>query len=64
MAKTSEPHPLQLRLGRLPERWRWTVHNVFGHPLSELVYQAGLRSVGDWLHDVTVPEPQGENPRG
>ncbi|TXH10978.1 MAG: hypothetical protein E6R03_14820 [Hyphomicrobiaceae bacterium] len=57
-------HALKLRLGRLPERWRWTLHNVVGHPVSELLYQIGLMSVGNYVHDITVPEPEGENPRG
>ena len=43
-------------LGRLPERWRWTLHNVVAHPLSELLYQVGLRRWSDKLHDLTVPE--------
>ena len=58
------PHPLQTVLGHLPERWRWTIHNVIGHPLSEFFYQRGQHVLSDKVHDITVPEPQGENPRG
>ena len=57
-------HPLQRRLGKLPLRWRWAPHNLVGHPLSEVIYQLGLRSLGHYVHDITVPEPQGEEPRG
>ncbi len=43
-------------LARLPERWRWTVHNLVAHPLSEVLYQVGLRRWSDLVHDSTVPE--------
>lgn len=57
-------HPLQERLGRLPIRWRWTLHNIVGHPLSELLYQLGARSLGHHVHDITVPDPIGDDARG
>lgn len=43
-------------LGRLPERFRWTAHNLVAHPLSELLFQVGLRRWSDAVHDLTVPE--------
>lgn len=43
-------------LGKLPERFRWTAHNLVAHPLSELLFQVGLRRWSDVVHDVTVPE--------
>lgn len=48
-------------LGRLPKRFRWTLHNLVAHPLSELAYQAGLPGLAGWVHDTTVPVevPQG-----
>jgi hypothetical protein len=57
-------HKLQQRLGELPIRWRWTLHNLVGHPLSEVLYQLGAASVGNWVHDATLPEPLGEDTRG
>lgn len=42
-------------LARLPTRWRWTLHNVVGHPLSELLYQFGRDDLSDWAHDITMP---------
>jgi len=42
-------------IARLPKRFRWTVHNLIAHPLSEVAWQCGLVSLSDWLHDVTVP---------
>lgn len=41
---------------RLPERFRWTVHNVIAHPLCELLWQLGLVELSTWVHDSTVPE--------
>ncbi len=55
---------LRERLGRLPIRWRWTLHNVVGHPASELLYQLGARSLGHWVHDATLPDPIGDDGRG
>jgi hypothetical protein len=46
---------LQTFLSRLPERFRWTLHNVVAHPLSELLYQIGLGTWADDVHDATVP---------
>lgn len=42
-------------LARLPERWRWTAHNLVAHPLSEVLFQVGLRRWSDLVHDATVP---------
>lgn len=51
-------------LARLPRRFHWTVHNVVAHPLSEILFQFGLVRLGDWLHDVTVPEHEPGTGRG
>lgn len=50
-------------LSRLPERLRWTAHNVVAHPLSEVLYQLGLRRLSDAVHDLTIPSESTE-PRG
>lgn len=42
-------------LARLPERFKWTLHNVVAHPLSELLDQLGAHRAAEWMHDVTVP---------
>lgn len=42
-------------LTRLPKRFKWTLHNVVGHPLSELFWQLGWESASDWAHEVTTP---------
>ena len=55
---------LSHRLGRLPERFQWTLHNLVAHPLSELLYQAGLRRWSDRVHDLTVPEHKKGTGRG
>lgn len=40
---------------RLPPRFRWTLHNLLAHPLSEVLWQLGAERAADWVHDVTVP---------
>jgi hypothetical protein len=44
-----------VRLNRLPERFRWTPHNLVAHPLSEMLFQFGHEAAGNLLHDATVP---------
>lgn len=51
-------------LARLPERFRWTLHNLVAHPVSELLYQAGFEDLGNQLHDITVPEHESGTGRG
>jgi hypothetical protein len=42
-------------LTRLPQRFQWTIHNIVGHPLSEILYQMGYENLGNAVHDGTVP---------
>jgi len=51
-------------LGKLPERYRWSVHNLLAHPLSELLFQVGLRRWSDKVHDITVPDHEAGTGRG
>ena len=43
-------------LARLPGRFQWTLHNLVGHPVSEVLYQLGLERAGNRIHDLTIPE--------
>lgn len=47
---------LSQKLGKLPERFRWTLHNLVAHPISEVLYQIGLQKLSDEIHDRTIPE--------
>lgn len=42
-------------LAKLPPRFRWTLHNLVAHPLSEVLFQFGAERAGNWFHDVTIP---------
>jgi hypothetical protein len=37
-------------------RFSWSLHNFIAHPVSELLFIAGLEKASDWVHDVTIPE--------
>lgn len=37
-------------------RFRYTIHNVVGHPLMEIFYLLGLQAQAEWIHDVTLPK--------
>ena len=51
-------------LARLPERFQWTAHNLVAHPLSEVLFQVGLRKLSDKVHDITVPDHEPGTGRG
>ena len=43
-------------LSRLPKRFRWSLHNLVAHPLSEFLFQIGLCRWSEAVHDLTIPE--------
>ncbi len=47
---------LSTRLGRLPARWRWTLHNLVAHPLSEVLFQLGAHRASVIVHNATIPD--------
>ena len=41
--------------------FRWSLHNLIAHPISEIIYLIGLGTktaerFSNWIHDATVPE--------
>lgn len=38
-------------------RHAWSLHNVVGHPLMQLLAWVGRPRWGVWVHDVTTPRP-------
>lgn len=36
-------------------RFRWTLHNLIGHPLMEILWLLGAHGMSTWIHDVTLP---------
>lgn len=45
------------RLENLPERYRWSLHNIVGHPLSEIFNLLGADELSDFVHRITLPLP-------
>jgi hypothetical protein len=37
------------------KHFRWSIHNLVAHPLSEVAWLVGLRKLSDWLHDKSTP---------
>ena len=33
----------------------WFIHNMFGHPFSEIFYWLGMKNVSSLIHDETIP---------
>ena len=45
------------RLGR----FKYSIHNIIAHPMSEILFQTGFEDAGNWVHDVTLPDdPPGQ----
>ena len=39
----------------MPLRFRWTIHNMLAHPVSELLFLLGMETAGNRVHDATIP---------
>ena len=37
------------------KRFRYSFHNIVGHPLMEVLYVLGFHAAGSWVHDATLP---------
>jgi len=46
---------IQSFLARLPDRFKMTLHNVVGHPVSELLGLFGFTEAAAAVHDRTLP---------
>lgn len=42
-------------LKRVPKRFQWTIHNLVGHPLSEVLFQLGFKELSERVHDESAP---------
>jgi hypothetical protein len=49
---------IQRLLARLPPRFRWSLHNLIAHPLSEIAYQLGFHAASVSIHDSTAPKEE------
>jgi len=42
-------------LGSLPEDYKWTLHNLVGHPLSEILHLLKKERLSNRVHSLTIP---------
>jgi len=40
--------------------FKWSLHNIVAHPLSEIVYLIGFERASNWIHDITAPDKMGD----
>lgn len=40
----------------LPDRFKWSIHNIIAHPLMEICFLIGLDKTANLVHDCTIPE--------
>jgi len=56
MMYTHKEHMMiQSFLARMPDRFKMTLHNVVGHPVSELLFLFGFTEAAAAVHDRTLP---------
>jgi len=36
-------------------RFRFTIHNIVGHPIMEIFALLGMSKAAIWIHDITLP---------
>lgn len=44
--------------------FKWSLHNIVAHPLSEIIYLVGFERASNWIHDITTPEHESGTGRG
>tara|TARA_Y100001973_G_C5173384_1_gene320428 strand:- start:100 stop:228 length:129 start_codon:yes stop_codon:yes gene_type:complete len=40
------------------KKFKYTIHNIFGHPLMEVCNLLGLKKLAIWIHDKTLPKEE------
>ena len=43
-------------INTFPKKYKWTIHNLIAHPLSEICFLLGQESLSQKIHDSTVPD--------
>lgn len=51
-------------INNFPDKFKWTIHNIVSHPLSEVLYLLGFSALSDIVHDSTVPDHEEGQGRG
>jgi hypothetical protein len=46
------------------EHFRWSLHNLVAHPLSEIAWLMGMKKLSNRLHDASIPKHLTGNGRG
>ena len=68
-----EKTTLKVMRMKMNKLWKnWTIHNLIGHPISEIAYLVSLpfagkekaENISGWIHDLTIPDHAIETGRG
>jgi hypothetical protein len=51
-------------INKFPDKFKWTIHNIVAHLLSEIFYLLGLQNISDIIHDSTIPDHEKGQERG
>ena len=47
---------MKFLINKLPKKFKWTIHNVIAHPLSEIAHLIGASVLSEKIHDCTIPD--------
>ena len=47
---------MKFLINKLPKKFKWTIHNVIAHPLSEIAHLVGASVLSEKIHDCTIPD--------
>lgn len=43
-------------INKLPKKYKWTIHNLIAHPISEIIHLLGNTNLATKIHDCTIPD--------
>jgi hypothetical protein len=46
---------MQKLISKFPEKYQWSIHNLIGHPMSEVFHILGFEKISKQIHDATLP---------
>jgi hypothetical protein len=42
-------------------KFKYTIHNMIGHPMMEILHLLGFEVIGNKIHDITLPNQAKED---
>lgn len=46
---------MQNFIKKLPEKYKYTIHNLIAHPMMEIFHLLGMSEISEKIHNITLP---------